>query len=626
MTDQAKPVPANPLQVALQHQRAGRLGEAEQIYHALLERSPGSPDLLYLLGELAQRREQFETAADFFSRAIEANPSNPHYYLSLGSLYRSRGKFDKAAANYLSAIALNPLQAELYDKLNNALLPAVQTVRVRGAHEPDQAQRRLAETASTRLGVVLQLQGRFSAAIDCFRDALSFHPDSATAHFNLGVALMEQGELEEAKECYQAALACQPDFVAAHCNLGQVFREQGRQEEALACYQAAHAIDPAFIDAIFNIGVIHSTNRQMKLAEAWYRKALAADPRMVSAHINLAAILQDAGRTDEAQWHRDQAYREQSFFVTSKPGTKRTVLLLMHAYDGNVPYLTLMPAKDNTLIKWMIEYAPQGQVFELPHHDVVFNAIGDADVTDATAQPVMEFVGRSEKPVLNLPQAVARTPRHLIPALLDGIDGLLVPPIWRVETKGDWYANPDFRFPMLARPLASHGGQGMVLAEDREALAGMEFDHGAEAYLSAYQDYRSADGYFRKYRIIFVDRKPYPYHLAISALWLVHYVTADMQSHAWKLEEERRFLEDPASALGARGMAAIEAMGRRLDLDYGGVDLSILPDGRVLVFEANATMLVHLEKETGVLAFKNQFVQCILDAFEAHLARASGKP
>jgi hypothetical protein len=98
-----------------------------------------------------------------------------------------------------------------------------------------------------------------------------------------------------------------------------------------------------------------------------------------------------------------------------------------------------------------------------------------------------------------------------------------------------------------------------------------------------------------------------------------------MQDHAWKLEEERRFLADPASVLGERGMAAIESIGKRLDLDYGGVDFSILPDGRVLVFEANATMLVHPEKEAGPLGFKNPFVQRILDAFEALLARASGK-
>jgi tetratricopeptide (TPR) repeat protein len=619
------------LHAALQHQKAGRLSEAKRLYHALLERNPESADPLFFLGEIARRRNESDIAADFYQRAIAADPANPHFHVSVAALHRDRGELESAARSYLKAVALNPAQSALYKvilsdfSLGDKPEPEVRAASTKVSEASEEALRRLAETVSTRLGVVMQLLGKFDAAIACFSNALSFQPESASAHFNLGLAFMEQGKLEEARECYRRAIACQADFVAAHCNLGNVFRELDQQDEALACFQAAHAIDPLFTDALFNIGLMYSTLGETELAKKWYGKALAIDPGMVSAHINLAAILQDAGRLDEARWHRDQAYGRQSIFVTSRPGTTRTVLLLMDASNGNVPYLTLMPPARNAIVKWMIEYAALDEATRLPRHDVVFNAIGDADVTDATSQPVAQFVSRSARPVLNQPQAVAMTARHLIPALLGAIDGVLVPPIWRVETKRGWHANPEFSFPMLARPLASHGGQGMVLAENRAALADLQWDDVGDIYLIAYENYRSRDGYFRKYRMIFVDREPYPYHLAISTRWMVHYVTADMQSHAWKLEEERRFLADPASVLGERGMAAIRSIGKRLDLDYAGVDFSILPDGRVLVFEANATMLVHPEKESGPLAFKNPVVQRIFDAFEDLLARASGK-
>jgi len=93
-----------------------------------------------------------------------------------------------------------------------------------------------------------------------------------------------------------------------------------------------------------------------------------------------------------------------------------------------------------------------------------------------------------------------------------------------------------------------------------------------------------------------------------------------MENHAWKLDEERRFLQDPRAALGERAMNAITAIGQRLDLDYGGIDFTLLPDGQVFVFEANATMLTHYERDSGVLAHKNQHVQHIVDAFEHMLA------
>ena len=51
----------------------------------------------------------------------------------------------------------------------------------------------------------------------------------------------------------------------------------------------------------------------------------------------------------------------------------------------------------------------------------------------------------------------------------------------------------------------------------------------------------------------------------------------------------------------------------------------MLPDGRVLVFEANATMFVHPEDETGPLAYKNPAVRRITEAFQARLqALAAG--
>ena len=87
-----------------------------------------------------------------------------------------------------------------------------------------------------------------------------------------------------------------------------------------------------------------------------------------------------------------------------------------------------------------------------------------------------------------------------------------------------------------------------------------------------------------------------------------------------RISEELAFLAHPESVLGARPMAAIRAIGERLDLDYGGVDFGLTADGRVLVFEANATMLAHLEPENGPFAAKNAFVRPIIDAFQARLA------
>jgi len=138
-------------------------------------------------------------------------------------------------------------------------------------------------------------------------------------------------------------------------------------------------------------------------------------------------------------------------------------------------------------------------------------------------------------------------------------------------------------------------------------------------YFSNYHDFHCDDGFYRKYRVIFIDRQPYAYHLAISPHWQVHYANADMLAHAWKLAEEQRFLDDSSAVLGESAMQVLREIGQRLNLDFCGIDFSMLEDGRILLFEANATMLVHLEQFHPALAFKNPYVQRILDAFECML-------
>jgi glutathione synthase/RimK-type ligase-like ATP-grasp enzyme len=305
---------------------------------------------------------------------------------------------------------------------------------------------------------------------------------------------------------------------------------------------------------------------------------------------------------------------------------------------GNVPFEHLLPAQRFGRVKCMVDYAPEDMSAALvgaPRHHVVFNAIGDPDVIAADDERLLRVLGFSSRRILNPPHAVARTRRDRLPALLQGIADVLVPQVWRVEVQAagaqalaDSLEQSGAHYPLILRPAASHGGAEVVLATDRATVEQSELLSKAPgdadvAYATAYHEYRSADGYYRKYRMIFVEGRPYPYHLAVSRHWLVHYFSADMQED-WKLEEERRFLEHPAEALGERAIRAIEAIGQRLGLDYAGIDFAILNDGGVLVFEANATMLVHPERHNGPFAYKNRAVTAITNAFQRMIVRFAG--
>jgi hypothetical protein len=333
-----------------------------------------------------------------------------------------------------------------------------------------------------------------------------------------------------------------------------------------------------------------------------------------------------------ARAQRDLALREQCVFVQTAWRPRATVLIPSVADSGNVPLEHLLPARDFTRIWWFITHAGAAPEEALPPFDVIFNGIGDADMEGEAAGMLQAFARtRPGVRLLNHPEAVARTRRDRLAETLAGVPGIVVPPTARFQGPPGRAAvmraaaAGGIEPPLLLRPAGAHGGAGVMRVDSWASRDGASPEEGASAwYVTRYHECRGSDGFYRKYRVAFVDRVPFAYHLAISRDWLVHYHSADMPPHDWKLEEEAAFLADPSKALGAAGWEALKSVGARLDLDFCGMDFALMPDGRLLVFEANATMLIHPETEEGRLAFKNPFVGRIIESFAAMAAGPPG--
>ncbi|QDQ84010.1 tetratricopeptide repeat protein [Paraburkholderia megapolitana] len=432
-----------------------------------------------------------------------------------------------------------------------------------------------------------------------------------------------------------------PLNLALHAALAQALQAAGddtgflAHRIALATFDTIAAGEPSLAAIpLYNLATVYYMKGEHDAAKHWYGQALKVHPDLAIAHQNLAAIFEAQGQAADAQQHRSRAYSLQRVFIEPAQNARRHLLILCSGHAcGNVPFETLLPFDTTYRIKYAIDYAHDTEDAQLPPFDLVFNAIGEPDIAQPLTARLQRFAQRCGQAMLNRPDRVARTQRHRMALLLAGIDNVVTAPCIRVEARPASYRTLAERlevagigFPLLMRPLATHGGDGLVLHESFDTLWGALKALSAPCYLTKFIDFRSTDGHYRKYRTVFVDREPFPYHLAISSHWMVHYFSADMTTNRAKIDEERRFLEDPRTALGERAAKAIAAIGRRLDLDYGGIDFTLLPDGRVFVFEANATMLIHREAADGPLAHKNAFVQPIVDAFERLQVSRMGTP
>jgi len=646
---------------ALEQHQAGRHEAAAALYRQALDADPREPTALYLYGLLKFEIGDIEAALDLLRRVVEERPDHAQARFTLANLNFWREDYKAAIEGYRAVIDLQPTHLASRIGLANALRDHGELDEALAACRAAQDEDPRSAAAHETLGSVLSALGRAGAAIDAYRMAVELQPDLATAQVGLALALLGEdhndealsaadaalaadptlaqawfargsalkalGRLPEAVDALKQALARDPGRAATHLNLGNIYGELERGEEAIEHLREAIGLDPMLKEAHASLGSIYLLTDQKEDAERFSWLALAIDPDMLVPHQNLASLLAEKGQVAEARLHRDAAYGRQNLFVDEALEPLRRVLILLTAESGNIPFKFLLPRDRYTRINWVIEYASEEQAANLPPYDLVFNAIGDPDLAGPTEAPVARFLETCDRPVINDPATIRRTYRHLTRDLLADLTDVSTPKTLRLNAdvlaQTGWarqIAESGLGWPVLVRPIGSHGGKGLTRLDGPGDLAAADLPADRDAYLTAFHDYSSPDGAWRKYRVIFVDRQPYPYHLAISDHWLVHHGTADMDARPQRLVEELRFLADPVAAIGAKAMDAVGAIGQRLDFDYGGIDFSVLPDGSVLVFEANATMLAHPEKTGSVLAAKNRYVRRIFDAFETMLA------
>jgi glutathione synthase/RimK-type ligase-like ATP-grasp enzyme len=78
------------------------------------------------------------------------------------------------------------------------------------------------------------------------------------------------------------------------------------------------------------------------------------------------------------------------------------------------------------------------------------------------------------------------------------------------------------------------------------------------------------------------------------------------------------------SVLGAHAMSGLEQLRDALGLDYGGVDFGLAPDGRILLFEANATMAIVPPLHDPIWDYRREPIARAIDAAREMVLRRAG--
>jgi glutathione synthase/RimK-type ligase-like ATP-grasp enzyme len=181
---------------------------------------------------------------------------------------------------------------------------------------------------------------------------------------------------------------------------------------------------------------------------------------------------------------------------------------------------------------------------------------------------------------------------------------------------------PGGRYPVLLRPVDTHGGTGLSKLDTAEDLTVfLLITEGEAFYLTQYIDYRGRDGWFRKYRIAFVDGAPFLCHMAASERWMVHYLNAGMAESAAKRAAEAEEMATFDTGFAVRHRDAFAALSAIIGLEYFSIDCGEAADGSLLVFEADVAAIIHSMDDPVLYPYKAAPMQRCYDAFAAMLTR-----
>lgn len=233
---------------------------------------------------------------------------------------------------------------------------------------------------------------------------------------------------------------------------------------------------------------------------------------------------------------------------------------------------------------------------ELIQYLYLLNLITEPEHNDKVLETLRKLARETRGKIINRPEAVIGSTRDQVAKKLAGIAGLHVPRTIRLpgakpHLLKQAIGQKGLSYPIILRRAGMHTGQTMTLVESPDGLPDSIEGEG-DLIATEFVDFCSADDLYRKYRAFFIGQQVIFRHMLVSDIWNVH--AADRK----RFMAERQHLRDEEEQLFGQVEGdfppavaqVLQEVRRKMNLDFFGMDFAILPDGRVVLFEANATM------------------------------------
>ncbi|MFO8063362.1 MAG: tetratricopeptide repeat protein [Spirochaetia bacterium] len=268
------------------HIGLGNLGEAEELYRAVLDESPNNVEARIGTAELAVARDNTETALSRFEEARELAPTNRRVLLSLALVHRYAGRTDAAdryirlaLEHHADSPLVHLLAAEHYldeDRLEQAAAEADTALSFRPENED----------ALLLRARIAYLRSNYEEAAQRAEEAIGVNRENGTAWYVRAAALERLERIDDSIETLRLGLRANEEDEFLRIFAEQVVTEELDPDDELRSEFASYHFDRA---ESFRDENLFSRSRVA------YRRGLRVDPYHREGRIGYAQLFDTQG-------------------------------------------------------------------------------------------------------------------------------------------------------------------------------------------------------------------------------------------------------------------------------------------------------------------------------------------
>ncbi|CAM5776920.1 hypothetical protein LMIY3S_05775 [Labrys miyagiensis] len=515
---------------ALALHRAGRVVEAAAAYRALLVERPGDADLLGLLGVASEQMGDLAAAERLLRQGLAESHFAPVAYRNLNNL--------------LGLLIESGREGEARDVASQIRLPDWPAGR-----QPDTVER----------DTVLSLL--------------------------IGLKDLDQTEVAaEVARQFRGLLASDIDYALI---AGELMYQAGQHEEASALLAADFGAD----EAQPNLHIL--------------RASLAHDRQDRETCLKSSAGFAAAMPTLLAEARPSQEFVLAVFNKAPIAINSFSDPYLLH-YSGNFPSQLAQALADRFRFISIFPDSPTAMTAmrEMPRPALGLNNIVNAEqlMANDTFRIVSEVEDNLGVKVINHPKLAVGATRQKNSERFANHPEIIFPRISRYFSSRDLRGlliddiEGRYTYPLILRTVFQQMGKGTWLINDRKELnETLDLLNENQFYIIEYISSRHENGLSRSIRAAFVDGHPIIIRADYSDNWNVRarYESvrqAFYRDHPDILAYANHIVMEPEKELGKTALEKLHKVAELMPLEIFGMDFDITEDGKLLIFEANATM------------------------------------